>query len=109
MQYVTKEVLDKPFEAKVPLVKQGSDEILQITFKNGQIIHESDVNLPINVCLIKGGLQFCVRGEPYLVQEGNILDLRESFVPKNDDAVLLTLVKAHGLDALREKQKCSSL
>ena len=107
MRFFTKEISEEPKE--LPLAKKGNNDVIQIMFKDGQVIHEGDIDLGINVCLINGALQFCIKGEPYLVQEGNILDLQPSYMPSSDDAVLLTLVKAHGEQALTEKKKCLQL
>ena len=109
MRYFAENISGQSPKTEVPLVKKGVDDVIQIMFKDGQIVHESNQELGINVCLVKGGLQFCVKGEPYLVQEGNILGLQPSYMPKSDDAVLLTLVKAKGIEAVHAKEKCGLL
>lgn len=101
------------FKEHLPLLSQVFEKKIQITFKDGLIVHETKQSRAVNICMIKGGLQFCVKGEPYIIEEGDILDLNpySSFpnLTSHEDAILLTLVKANGDKALEEKLKCNAI
>lgn len=99
------------FKDPIPLFNQTAENKIQITFKDGKIVNETVQNQLVNICMIQGDLQFCVKGEPYIVDEGDILNLNpHTCAParvSDEDAILLTLVKAHGLEAIKQRLKCS--
>ena len=113
MRYFSKDpqVNNLRFNENIPLFNHTSKNRIQITFKDGEIVHETEQNEAVNICMIKGCLQFCIKGEPYIVEEGDILDLDpHACCPDpttHENAVLLTLVKADEDQAIEEKRKCT--
>lgn len=112
MRYFCKNPRVKSSSSKehIPLFNRTAKKKVQITFKDGNIVYETKQDQLINICMIKGALQFCIKGEPYVVQEGDILNLDpHACCPQktlHEDAIILTLVKADATQALEEKRKC---
>jgi len=88
-----------------PMLDSSFGKEIRIAFQEGQVMKEHKTKFPITVMTLKGGIEFTVANEIFLLNEGDVIalegDVMHELKATKESVVRLSLHKSDSVDRVK--------